>query len=219
MDTKKKTKTIRYRYQLLALVLLLLAAGLVALPKYQKQEGIKSEVLLSHAVSSERYISTDKLAHKIISLDPSFILIDVRDESQYTAYSLPNAINIPLENLLNDESINYLNQDQFDVVLFSNDNFYADQAWLLCDRLGFKNLRVLKGGLNQWFSTIINPEKPTENMPSDAFKVYAMRKAASMYFGVVYPDQITDHSSTQKSTPKKVVTIKKKKKRVAEGGC
>ena len=56
-------------------------------------------------------------------------------------------------------------------------------------------------------------------MPLEAFEQYSTRKAASMYFGVVYPDQIIDSSASQKTTPKKVVTIKKKKKSVAEGGC
>ena len=95
MDKKKIAKVTTFRYQILALIFIVLAGGLVLLPKYQKQEGIKSEVLLSHATSPERYISTDQIANKIINQDPSFILIDVRDEGSYNNYSLPNAINIP----------------------------------------------------------------------------------------------------------------------------
>ena len=220
MDKKKIAKVTSFRYQILALIFIVLAGGLVLLPKYQKHEGIKSEVLLSNAISPERYISTDQIANKIINQDPSFILIDVRDEGSYNNYSLPNAINIPIKKLFNEESLPYLNQTQFDVVFFSNDNFYADQAWLLCGRRGFKNLRVLNGGLNKWFTTIINPEKPSEDMPKEAFELYSTRKASSMYFGVVYPDQVaTEDLNANKPAPKKVITVKKKKKKVAEGGC
>ena len=95
MDKKKIAKVASFRYKILAIIFLVLAGGLVLLPKYQKQEGIKSEELLSHANSPERYISTDQIANKIINQDPSFILVDVRDEDSYNKYSLPNAVNIP----------------------------------------------------------------------------------------------------------------------------
>lgn len=183
------TKSVSKRYVFLAAILIVLAGGLVLLPKYQKHEGIEPEELLSKAISPERYISTDILADKLVNQDPSFILIDVREESEYTKYSLPNAINIPLKKLLDEESIPYLNQAQYNVILFSNDNFYADQAWVLCNRLGYKNLKVLKGGINNWYKTIINPPIPTEDMTSLDYELYNTRKAASMFFGVAYPEQ------------------------------
>ena len=199
------------RYKTLAAILILLAGGLVLLPKYQKSEGIPAAQLLSNIISLERYVSTDQIADKIISQDPSFILIDVRDEKSYVTYTLPNAINIPLKKLLDKEFESFLNQDQFDVVFFSDDYFYADQAWALCNRLKYKNLHVLKGGINEWFTTIINPTEPLENMPLEAFELYATRKA------VMYPDQLKA-DTTNKIVPKKIVPVKKKKK-TAEGGC
>jgi rhodanese-related sulfurtransferase len=220
MVKKKIAKILAFRYKLLAGILILLAGGLVLLPKYQEHEGIKPQELLSNVISPERYITTDQVAHKLINRDPSFILIDVRDEKSYANYSLPNALNIPLKKLLDEDSKSYLNQNQFDVVLYSNDHFYADQAWILCNRLGFKNIRVLKGGLNCWFKTIINPMKPSENMPTEAFDLYSTRKASSMYFGVVYPEQANvAGSETKIKAPKRVITVQKRKKKPAEGGC
>lgn len=220
MVKKKIAIVLAFRYKILAAILILLAGGLVLLPKYQKHEGIKPEELLSNTINPERYMATDQLAHKIINQDPSFILIDVRDEKSFASYTLPNAINIPLEKLFDEDSNNYLNQNQFDVVFFSNDNFYADQAWILCNRIGYKNLRVLKGGVNEWFTTIINPLKPTDNMPATDFELFAARKAASMFFGVVYPEQINvETPKIVKDAPKKVITVEKKKKAPAEGGC
>lgn len=220
MNKKKVVKFLSFRYVILASILVLLASGLLVLPKYQKQEGIRSEKLLANAISPERYISTDQISHKIIGQDPSFILVDVRDKESFNNYSLPNAINIPLPELFNEENMGYLNQTQFDVVLYSNDNFHADQAWVLCNRLGFKNLRVLKGGINEWFKTIINPTEPNENMPKEDFILYSTRKAASIYFGVAYPDQtIENEIKPEKTIQKKVITVEKKKKRPVEGGC
>ena len=217
MIKKRTAKILSYRYVMMATVFIILAGGLVLLPKYEKSEGITADKLLSNIVSLERYVSTDQISEKTISQDPSFILIDVRDEKSYNNYTLPNAINIPLKNLLDTKFESYLNQDQFDVVFFSNDNFYADQAWVLCNRLKYNNLRVLKGGINQWFYTVINPKKPTENGTAKEFELYTTRKAASMFYGVVYADQIKINNIVKKA-PRKIVTVKKKKK-VAEGGC
>lgn len=221
MVKKKIAKVLAFRYKILAAILILLAGGLVLLPKYQKHEGIKPEELLSNTISPERYITTDRLAHVLINQDPSFILIDVRDEKSFASYTLPNAISIPLEKLFDEKYEGFLNQNQFDVVFFSNDHFYADQAWILCNRLGYKNMHVLKGGINQWFTTIINPLKPAENMPATEYNLYATRKAASMFFGVVYPEQVKVEAPkiVKKVAPKKVITIEKKKKAPAEGGC
>lgn len=220
MVKKKIAKFLSFRYKILALILFVLAGGLVLLPKYQKQEGISSEKLLSDVISPERYISTDQISNKIINQDPSFILVDVRDEKSYNDYSIPTAINIPLAKLFDEESIPYLNQNQFDVIFYSNDNLYADQAWILCSRRGYKNLRVLNGGLNRWFETIINPKQPSEELPAEEFELYSTRKAASMYFGVGYSDQdMVGDSNLDRSGPKKVITVQKKKKKPVEGGC
>ena len=65
MVKKKVAKVLAFRYKVLALIFIILAGGLVLLPKYKKQEGIKPETLLSNVINPERYISTDNLAHKI----------------------------------------------------------------------------------------------------------------------------------------------------------
>ena len=68
-------------------------------------------------------------------------------------------------------------------------------------------------------NTIISPPKPTENMASDQFELYSTRKAASMFIGVAYPEEVKKQPVVKKSIPKKVVPVKKKKKMPVEGGC
>ena len=111
MVNRKLVKFLSLRYKILALIFIVLAGGLVLLPKYEKHEGISPEDLLSNAISPERYITTDELADRIINQDPSLLLIDVRDEISYKKHSIANAINIPLEKILNKDSEPYLNQD------------------------------------------------------------------------------------------------------------
>ncbi len=183
---KKKIRkaTLRKRYYFLAFAVIMMAFGLVLLPEYKKNEKIKPEVLLSEILTPERYIHSDELAHKLINQDPSILLIDLRQKKEFEAFSLPNAINIPLDSLLNTNNEDYLNQEQFEVVFYSNGDIFADQAWQLCKRMGYENLHVLKGGLNEWFTTIIDPKIPNEDMSELEFKKYNFRKSASVYFGM-----------------------------------
>ena len=87
-----------------------------------------------------------------------------------------------------------------------------DQAWVLAKRLGFKGTYVMKGGLNRWMKTIINPDKPSEEEPSTAFATYEFRKGAMMYF--------TGAKAGNIETSKVTVPIKRRKKtNVVAGGC
>lgn len=214
MEKSNKTKS----YRILAVVFIIVAAGLVLLPKLESHEGIDPENLLANAISPERFISTDELAEKIIGQDPSFLMIDVRDPESYSKYAIPGAINIPLDSLLTENNAGYIDQEEYDVIFYSNDDFHANQAWLLCNRLDYKNHKVLKGGMNNWYNTIINPQEPNENMPATAFEQYSFRKAASMYFGVAYPGKVAKVEA-KPVIAKKVVPVKKKKKMPVEGGC
>lgn len=210
---------VKRSYQFLAIILVLLAGGLLLLPNSAKHEGIKPEQFAKNILSTERYIDTDELADRLVNQDPSVLLIDTRTTEEFEKFSLPDAINIPLEQIF-DESLNaYLNQEVYDVVLFSNDNFIANEVWMLCNRLGYSRLHVLDGGLNAWFKTIIEPEYPSETMSKDAFERYSFRKAAGKYFGVQNDTVLIETKVIKKTAPKKVVTKPKKKKRMPEGGC
>jgi len=221
MYNRKLAKVLTHSYQILAVILILLAAGLLFLPQYERHEGIDPESLLANSISPERYITSDELAHKIISGDPSILVIDVRDPNRFASYSIPDAVNIPLEEILDEQYEGYLDQDAYEIVLCSDDNFYADQAWILCNRLGYKNLRVLEGGMHEWFNSVINPPEPDEKMPNSEHELYSFRKSASMFFGVAYEDEVkaTPPAAKPSPKPKTVTPVKKKKKKMPEGGC
>jgi rhodanese-related sulfurtransferase len=213
---KYKKILIRRRYRILAAILILLSGGLVLLPKYQKNEGITPEAFLLNVMSTERYISTDQLANSLINKDPSIMLIDVRSAKEYNAFSLQDAVNIPLADILKPDKTPYLSQDGYKVIFYSDDNFYADQAWLIAKRLGYKNIFVLKGGLNTWFNTILNPQEPKTTDSKQEFLKYNTRKAAAMYFGV--GGTVNSNAITPTKAPKKIILTKTKKKAV-RGGC
>jgi rhodanese-related sulfurtransferase len=205
------------RYILIAVLFIGAAAGLLFLPNMKDKNPVKPTELLKDIHSANRFISTDQLAKRIIDEDPIVFLVDVREKSEFEKYSLPGALNIPLSQLLNEDWRGYIDQNVNDVIFFSNDDVLAEQAWVLCKQLGYKNLYVLDGGLNYWFETIMQPKKPADTDPIEAFDLYAFRTGASIYFGAGSVE--VPAPPKEKPKVKKEIPVQKKVKAEAEGGC
>ena len=164
-------------------------------------------------VQPTRYVTTDQVSSLIIQGDPTLILVDVRNEYDYFEYSLPNAVNIPLDSIMVEAYQEYLGIEDMHVVFFSNDDILADQAWVITKRMGYGSTYVMKGGLNRWITTIIQPERPDETASKAEFELYSTRRGASMYFTGA-------EIAAPEAGSKQAVTVKRKKKTtVAEGGC
>ena len=203
------------RYILLAVLLIGSAFGLTLLPEKVVSNQIPAKEFLIDIYNPARFLSTHQIAKRIIDRDPSIFLIDVRTPSEFEEYSIPGAFNIPLENILEDEWSDYLSQEGLNVILYSNGDIYADQAWILIAQEGVENLYIMKGGVNAWFATIIQPVAPPETSPSEAFDLYSFEQAASIYFG----GSSAGVASSATPAEKKTVVVRKKKKKAAEGGC
>ncbi len=76
-------------------------------------------------------------------------LIDIRPANLFAQDHPANAVNIPLRQLLDEESVrlfdNLLKKGQ-EAVLYGSDELQATAPWLLLQQLGYKNLNLLKGG-------------------------------------------------------------------------
>jgi len=200
-------------YKFILVVLLFLAIGLMFLPESTQRESVDPEILFQKIQSTSRYLSPDHVAERMINEDPTIFLIDVRSPDLYTDYSLPGAFNIPLDEMALPDWEDYFKQEGIDVILFSNSHLYADQAWIIGSRCGYKNMYVMEGGLNKWFKDIMNPVAPPETASNAEFELYSFRRAAYQYFGGA---SLTESASYQ---PMEMPVVKRKKKEVTEGGC
>lgn len=199
-------------YLFLTLIMLVLAAGTLFLKKTPEYKQIKPETLLWDIIQPTRYVSTDQVAKMIIDKDPSLELVDVRDVNSFEKFALANAVNVPLDSLLSPVSQDYFGLPGIKVVFYSNDDIAADQVWVITHRMGYGGTYVMKGGLNQWIETIIQPKEPREDEPYTAFEQYQFRKGAQMYFtGTKVENTIVKK--------KKLVVRRKKKQVAASGGC
>jgi len=201
-------------YYFLTAIMFALALGTLFIHERKPAPEIPPGELLWDILQPTRFVSTDEVAKRLIEKDPSLLLVDVRPASEYNKFTLPNAVNVPIDSLLTPAGQSYFGNPGIKVVLFSNDAILANQAWVLLKRMAFKNNYVMKGGLNEWMKTIIRPKMPPQTAPETAFEKYDFRKAASLYFtgtGVV--------KAGKSASKMKVVFKKRKKAVVAAGGC
>lgn len=197
--------------------MLFLGAVIAMVPENTtKPYKLTAEEMLVEVQGAAEIITADEIAHWLISKDPSLQLIDVRTPDEYQKYHLEGAINIPISAILNDEYRDYLDQGVKMNVLYSNGTLGSHQAWMILRQLGFENNYVMQGGLNYWFDTIMNPEKPAATSPDEEFAKYDFRKAASGFFGGGSAVALTTPTKTKADKPK---IKRKKKKQAPAGGC
>ncbi|KJF44548.1 hypothetical protein LH29_03450 [Draconibacterium sediminis] len=192
--------------------MLVLAVGTLFLTTDDEPKQIAPEELLQQIIQPTRYVTTDQVAKMIIQGDPSLLMVDVRSADEYDEYALPGSVNIPLEELLNEGNMGYFGVPGVKVVFISNDDIRADQTWVLTKRLGVDGTYVMKGGLNCWMQTIIEPSQPDADAPSVDHALYAFRKGAQIYFTGA-------ESATTDDGNVEVQVRRREKTNVAAGGC
>lgn len=209
------------RNLILFLILLLVSTVVFLLPLLSSEDEITPNKQLTDILSTERYLSSDNLASFLINQDPSIVLVDIRTENEFNKYHIPTAINIPFEQLMDEVHQTVLNQEKQTIVLYSNDHLLADNAWFLTRNLAYKNIIVLKDGLNGFYNTILNPETPSTIASSEEKELYLLRKASGIFFGVPFNNapQKTAPLTIKKPVVKEVEPVKKVKVEIEEGGC
>lgn len=234
------------RYFFLALVPIVLSVILALLPdksntinaervakhlKSGKYEGVSPDKLLLEAVNNDRIIQPDELAKVIMGQDPSYMIIDLRDAQQFAKFTLPGAVNVPANEILKDDNRAIFESDAYNYVLVSNGTVQSDKIWMLLRRAGYKNLKVLNGGINSFYQLYFNPPVPGELDPSEAFDNYSFRQAVGAFLGLsnsneisggegnaTQPASATDTNTAKPVAPAKVV-VKPAGAKKGDEGC
>lgn len=213
------------KYAILALVLVVLAGGLLLIPDKGADKDLKPAELLLSINDEARFLTTDDVTKRIIEEDPTLQLIDVRKPDEFRTFALRGAVNIPLDSLLSDSWKDVITREAKDKVFYSNDDIAAEKAWMICKRMKVDKIYIMKGGMNEWFETIIKVKEPEQTAPTEAYDRYTFRLAARQFFtGIGAPVPQPAAGATETSKPagpaqkKAPATIKVEKKEESTGG-
>lgn len=203
------------KYKFLALLLVVVALGLVLLPKNHEPKEMDPQLLLQSVAGKARYLTADQVTHRIIENDPTLLLIDLRSAEQFKVFALPGAIHIPLDSLLSQSSMELFNQPGKDKVFYSGADLIAEKAWLLGTRYSMKRIYVLQGGLQEWYETIIKPANVSPTASNADLDLISFRNAARQYFtGSGVAAKVTPTVSSEK-----VQVTRKAPAARSGGGC
>lgn len=141
-----------------------------------------------------------------------YVLIDVRNQFEFEKGHLENAINIYTPNILSDENSDLfeeLKETNKTAVLYGKNPEEVNPAFLILYQLGFDKIKLLAIENSYFQNKLITKTSDIEKSEADisAF-INNSRENASI-------EPIAENIV---KSPKKITTIKKKKK-VAEGGC
>ena len=127
-------------------------------------------ILIGQPTATEKWASistvkTAALADRTVQVHPgellaslanqklNVVMLDVRSEADYNLFHIQDAQNVPLEKintlipvLITESSANKV------IVLMSNDEGAATDAWKIMQAESVPNVYILEGGINQWIS-------------------------------------------------------------------
>lgn len=170
------------KYTILSILLIVLALGLVLLPRKDEKKEMDSRILLSMIAEKSRYLTADQVSHRIIENDPTLLLIDLRPAEQFKKFALPGSVNLHPDSLLSKTTIELFSQPGKDKVLYSNSGLISEKAWLLCSRYAVNRVYVMQGGMNEWYNTIIKEQVPSATASTADLDLISFRNAAHQYF-------------------------------------
>ena len=133
------------------------------------------------AARQEDRVSVEQLAEWLIEERQDFDLIDVRSQEEYAKGSIKESRNIPLAELVADETIAGLPADRKVVVYSTGSENAAKGVTML--RLAGLDAHLVTGGYNAWHERILNPDIPAEELDGESPRVSAQRAYACYFVG------------------------------------
>ena len=164
--------------KLAALAVLLAVFALIIGNSGNKNKiNVNAKELALAAIKDQDKINQTTLADWLIKDKLDFILVDLRPEKEFEEYSIPNSINVKMEDLLNSD----LKRNQ-KIILYGNDDVTSAQAWFILKSSDYKGVYILNGGFNSWKNEILYPKRSASLSPEDSIK-FEMIRQVSLHFG------------------------------------
>jgi|ERR1035437_364912 rhodanese-related sulfurtransferase len=138
---------------------------------------VNAKELALSTIKDQDKVNPITLAEWLIKDKLDFTLVDLRPEKEFEEYTIPNSINVRMEDLLNSD----LKRNQ-KILLYGNDDVTSAQAWFILKSSDYKGVYILNGGFNSWKNEILYPKRNVNLSPEDSIK-FEMIKQVSLHFG------------------------------------
>jgi rhodanese-related sulfurtransferase len=172
---------------------------------------VNPKKLLSEVLDNGTYFTVDQVAKFIVSEDSSVQIIDLRTPEEFRTLNIPGSINVPYSKFLDNDPGSFLNNGKARNIFYSNGDFDSNYAIAIERGLNFNNTYVMKGGLNEWFNTVMNSNFTGERISARENALFETRTRARKMFN--------EMNSMPDSLKMKFIRSKHIAAKKLDGGC
>jgi rhodanese-related sulfurtransferase len=196
----------------LSAILLSMGLILALLPLSSNRSfNTRPDKVLEEALDLNTYLTADQVARLVVSEDKTIQLIDLRSNEEFNRFNIPGAINVPYNKFLDKDPESILNNKESRYIFYSNGDLFSNYALILARGLRYNNTYVLKGGLNEWFSSVMNSSFTGDKISARENALFETRMRARKMF--------TEINSLPDSLKQKFIEAKHTAAKKLDGGC
>ncbi|MDD5361331.1 MAG: YeeE/YedE thiosulfate transporter family protein [Ignavibacteria bacterium] len=192
------------KYLVLAGIVVIIGVTAFALP--EKQASLMNEVNDASIVSKAEYklITSDELAYRLMDDDNDILIFDLRNKESFKELALPKSSNVALEFIFGKDAHKKLSLKNTKKVYISDSENDEKRAAYISSKLGYDDIYILKGGLDEFKSTILNFKMPGGEISRNDADTYRFRTKASTVLPVLIQNA-KKQSGTETTKTKRVV--------------
>lgn len=203
MKELEKVKRISIASTLFILAVLI---GVITYERPKNMYAINTKSTLKKLAKNDYLVTIDNI-HK-----ENIVLIDVRSQYEYEKGHLENAINMSTPEILSDDSqsvLKGLKEANKTLVLYGSNPQETNVPFLLLYQLGYDNIKMLNVDISYFQNKLITNQIAIEKPVADI--------KAFINESIKNSDGNIQINNTKPAI--KIITVQKKKKKGAEGGC
>lgn len=172
---------------------------------------VRPQKLLTDVLDNSTYLTADQVARFVVSEDSSVQIFDLRTPGEFNTANIPGSVNMPYSKLLDKDPASFLNNGKAMNIFYSNGDFESNYALAIARGLNLKNTFVMKGGLNEWYNTVMNSSFNGEKISARENALFETRTRAKKMF--------TEMNSLPDSLKMKFFQSRHLSAKKLDGGC
>lgn len=192
--------------------LVLLSLILILLPANANKKGeIKPTEQVLLLDSDDQMVGIELAARYVAENNSDVQFIDLRSSDEFQICNIPGSINIPFEQLFEQKWQSYFNQSQKVNILYSNGNSKSSMAFALLSSQNPLTIKMLKGGLNEWYAKVMNAEFKGGRLSAKENAIFENKSRAKTLF--------IELNSLPDSAKNAFIELKLLEEKKLDGGC
>ena len=172
---------------------------------------VRPTKLLPEVLDEKSYFTVDQVARFIVSEDTTIQIIDLRSPEEFKNMNIPGSINASYPDVLKSDPGTLFSNEKIRSILYSNGDIDSNSALVIAMGLNYKNVFVMRGGMNEWFNKVMNSSFTGEKISARENAIFETRtRARNMFIGL---------NSLPDSLKMKFIEGKRIAAKKLDGGC